>query len=142
MSAQLINKASTRLLYIRKDMPSVFARKPRSCEKLKYWKATELRQFLLHTRKFVLKGLSKYNLYDHFVVLSIAVSILVSPNLVQVHINYAAKLLTYFVKQAKCLYGPIFLVYNVHNLLHIADDARELGVLDAFSAFPFAQFVK
>ena len=35
------------------------------------------------------------------------------------------------------IYGEVALVYNMHNLLHVVDDARLLGALDNFSAFPF-----
>ena len=29
------------------------------------------------------------------------------------------------------------LVYNVHSLIHLAEDARNFGLLDNFSSFPF-----
>lgn len=31
----------------------------------------------------------------------------------------------------------LLLLYNIHNILHITDDAREFGVLGNVSAFPF-----
>ena len=133
MSAQQITEASSRLHNLKQAIPSVFARKPRGIEEMDYWKATEFRQLLLYTGQIVLKGLLRGDLYDHFVVFSVAISILVSPTLIQSQID-ASDLLTYFVKQSRCLYGPKVLVYNVHSLLHIADDAKEL---DEFSAFPF-----
>lgn len=42
-----------------------------------------------------------------------------------------------FVKDSKKLYGSEFLVYNVHNLLHITNDVNIFRPLDTFSAFPF-----
>jgi hypothetical protein len=137
MSAQQIIEVSERLICLRKCIPSVFARKPRSLAEVDYWKATEFRQLLLYTGKFVLKGVLRDDLYDNFMVLSVAMSILVSPTLAQSYIEYASDLLTYFVKQARSLYGPTFLVYNVHSLLHIVEDVKHLGVVDEFSAFPF-----
>jgi len=43
----------------------------------------------------------------------------------------------YFVDTFEILYGKEFISYNVHGLLHIADDARHFGSLDTFSAFRF-----
>lgn len=33
------------------------------------------------------------------------------------------------------------LVYNIHNLIHLADDGRNFGSLDKFSCFPFENFL-
>ena len=46
-----------------------------------------------------------------------------------------------FVKNYAALYGPENVVYNVHNLVHLADDARKFGSLDNVSAFPFETFL-
>jgi hypothetical protein len=34
------------------------------------------------------------------------------------------------------------MVYNVHGLVHLADDARVFGALDNFSAFPYENKLK
>ena len=47
-----------------------------------------------------------------------------------------------FVDSARHMYGSDFLVYNVHGLLHLADDIRRYGSLDSFSAFPFENELK
>jgi hypothetical protein len=42
------------------------------------------------------------------------------------------------VAESAILYGDTFNVYNVHGLLHIADDSIKYGCsLNAISAFPF-----
>jgi hypothetical protein len=46
-----------------------------------------------------------------------------------------------FVSQFGELYGEDHLVYNVHCLVHIADDVAILGRMDNFSAFPFESFL-
>lgn len=35
------------------------------------------------------------------------------------------------------LFGPQFIVHNVHNLIHLPDDVVNHGPLDSFSAFSF-----
>ena len=65
------------------------------------------------------------------------IRILVCPHLATLHCDHAGSLLCKFVRDAEALYSKQILVYNVHNLLHLADDAKQLGCLDDFSAFPF-----
>lgn len=50
-------------------------------------------------------------------------------------------LLQAFVANYMLLYGKKNIVYNVHNLVHIADDAARFGALDNISAFPFESFL-
>jgi hypothetical protein len=57
------------------------------------------------------------------------------------YINYAHSLLVIFVTDWKKLYGHLSVVYNVHGLLHISEDARKYGPLDSFSAFKFEIFL-
>lgn len=51
----------------------------------------------------------------------------------------ADTLLHRFVTTAtsKEMYGPGFMVYNVHSLLHLSSDAMHYGCLDKCSCFPF-----
>ena len=55
--------------------------------------------------------------------------------------DFAGRLLKYFVLQGARLYGREFLVYNVHSLLHLADQAKRFGSLDECSAFAFESFL-
>jgi hypothetical protein len=59
------------------------------------------------------------------------------------HLNYAASLLHHFVADSERLYGQSFVVYNVHSLLHLVDDARYFETcLDNLSAFPFENYLQ
>lgn len=84
LPAYMISSLSEKLIDLKNHMPSEFNRKPRSVEEIKRWKATEYRQFLLYVGPVILKNIliADYKpLYDHFLSLSIAIYILLSPKL-------------------------------------------------------------
>ena len=123
--------------------PREFARKPRSLKYLERWKASELRQFLLYTGPVVLKDKIDKDHYKHFLMFSVAMHILLSPDfsVTTAMVEYAGKLLHLFVEYCGKLYGTEMLVYNVHCLIHIHEDALRFGALDKVSAFPFENFL-
>lgn len=73
----------------------------------------------------------------HFLLLHTGIKILTHKLLSQQFNDYAKQLLFLFVGQCRELYGTDFLSYNVHNLIHLADDVKIFGHLDNFCAFPF-----
>lgn len=127
-------------------MPSEILRKPRSdFNKFHRWKATEFRFFLLYLTPFILYDIlpNDYNDFLHFSVLHCAIRILCDPLNCVRNKEYAAKLLLWFVQNFKRLYGTKNCVYNVHNLIHLADDINTFRVpLDDFSCFPFENEMK
>lgn len=141
MSAGQISNVTQRLLSLRKVIPSCFARKPRNLEDVDRWKATELRQFAVYTGKIVLKGILADQLYDHFMVFSVALGLLLCPTLAVEHNSYSKELMKYFVGKAGELYGDHFMVYNVHSMVHLPEEAMAFGSLDACSAFPFENYL-
>ncbi|XP_065643787.1 uncharacterized protein LOC136075223 [Hydra vulgaris] len=132
---------SDNLAVICKHIPREFSRKPRSLLEYKKWKATELRQFLLYTGPVVLKNVLKDTVYSNFLDLSVAIRILLSPNLLSKNLDYAEQLLKYFVVTFSKLYGENQLVYNIHSLIHLPSDAKRYGVLDNVSAFRFESYL-
>ena len=142
LSAGQCDAVSAKLDNLKTCIPKTFARKPRGLSHIGRWKATEYRQFLLYTGKLVLHGILRTDLYEHFLCLSIASCIMVSPMLSQSYLGYARQLMEYFVVQAENLYGREFLVYNVHSMIHLADEVEEYGSLDACSAFPFENYMQ
>jgi hypothetical protein len=140
----LVLMLSERLRKISNAIPDCFVRRPRGMDEIERWKATEFRQFLLYTGRIVLEGVLDKRLYTHFLSLSIAMTILLDPMLVakDVNVSHAENLLKFFAEEGCALYGSRFMVYNVHILLHLADDARVHGALDLASCFPFENYLQ
>lgn len=91
----------------------------------------------------MLQSILKKHIYVHFLSLHIALSIRVSPSLIEeeCYIKYSEDLLKYFVENFQILYGVQCMSHNIHNLLHLCDEIRKFGFLDNFSAFLFENFM-
>lgn len=142
LSADKINRISHYLLTIKPCIPSEFARKPRSLHDIDKWKAIEFRQFLLYTGIVVLKSVMTSASYNHFLSLSIAIRILTDPKLCITFNEYANSLLMWFVSNYGDIYGDEYLSFNVHNLLHLANDVKTFGCLENFSCFKFENYMQ
>jgi hypothetical protein len=124
-------------------MPSEFARQPRTLLELERWKATEFRQFLLYTGPIVLRNVVKSSIYTHFLMLSIAVSIMLNASDEKRNslMAYAKQLIDRFIEYCPMLYGSTFTVYNIHNLKHLHEDCvNHQCSLNDISAFPFENY--
>ena len=77
LSQSSLNEITSRLLSFKGKLPSEFARQPRSFNGLDWWKATELRSFLIYTWPIALKGVSYYK---HFLSLPLSIKILCDDN--------------------------------------------------------------
>ena len=133
-----IKVLSSRLIALRNQIPSEFQRKPRHTNVINFWKATEFRFFLIYCGPFVLKGLLTKRIYRHFLILHVALRILCSRTLAIEHNDIAKMYLRSFVKASKSIYGKTCLVINMHNLIHLADDVKNMQKpLSLITAFPF-----
>ena len=142
LGSRVITEISDHLLSLKDNIPCEFSRKPRSLAEIDRWKATEFRQFLLYTGPVVLLKTIHDNMYDNFVVLSAALHILLNASLCQTYSEYAHSLLVAFVTHFCQMYGNDMAVYNVHGLVHLANDALHFGGLDNISSFPFENFLQ
>jgi len=91
------------------------------------------------------KGILSTDCYTHFLCLSISTSIMLTQDTELRHsmIDYARKLMRFYVANCERLYGAEFVVYNVHSLLHIADDVDYFECsLDNVSAFPYENYLQ
>ncbi|KYN30150.1 hypothetical protein ALC57_00391 [Trachymyrmex cornetzi] len=102
----------------------------------------ELRTFVLYTGPVVLKSVFDTDKYVNFLVLHVAIIILSNSKHMKLYLDYAKSLLKYFVQTFIILYGKQKASHNVHNLLHLYDDALKFGTLQEFSAFPFENYLQ
>lgn len=121
--------------------PVDFNRKPRSISELEYWKAKEYRQFLLYIAPVILHDILPNNVYCNFLLLKFGVMILLNSSLNKDYNSYANDLLHLFVRNGTEIYGDTFCIYNVHSLIHLADDAKRFGSLEDINCFPFENYL-
>ena len=137
LPSQILKEVSSTMLAIKGNMPREFARKPRSLFEYRRWKATEFRQFLLYTGPVVLLDSLPQRQYRNFMLLSVSCMILLHPIHSIDHHEYAKDLLKVFVSNFAMIYGKEMISYNVHSLIHLADDVKQYGALDNVSCFEF-----
>ena len=134
--SELVSKADKRLLEI--HPPLEIGRTPRSIEHhRKYWKASELRSFLLYYGMPVLFGILGANYFHHFAILSQASFILLQDSISEQELQQCERLLEYFCLMFPYLYELRYQTINIHNLLHLPQSVRELGPLWTHSCFHF-----
>ncbi|KAM7291910.1 uncharacterized protein ISCGN_025208 [Ixodes scapularis] len=142
MGSNVKDELSTKSEALRHFVPSDFSRRPRSFWDMEMWKATEFRLLLLYTGPVIFPSTVRSDLQANFMILHCAITILASPRLSKELVDYAEKLLRYFVETCKSLFGTEFISYNVHGLLHLENDVRAHGHLDRWSAFAFENYMQ
>jgi hypothetical protein len=135
-------RISNNLLNLRSYVPSEFSRLPRGLDDIEFYKATELRMFVIHSGLIVLKGNLSKQMYSHFKLFVCALRILITPDICQILNNLAQSLLNEFVTQYSSLYGAHFVTYNVHSLLHLPMYVKVHGCLDNFSCFKYENYLQ
>lgn len=126
---------------LKKYVCSEFVRIPTTVEELDRWKATEFRIFLLYLSPVLLYKYLPDNYFRHFIAFHCAIRILCDPQDYLKNNQFAKDLLFYFVQYSEVLYGKQKMIYTVHNLIHLSDDAKRFGPLDSFSTFPFENYL-
>ena len=95
----------------------------------------------VYTRPVVLCGKLTTNVYKKFLLFFTGIFILINPNLCTEYTEFAHQVLVSFVQNfSQIYYGEDMLVYNVHGLVHLAEDSKRYGPLDNISAFPFENY--
>jgi len=137
LSAENHRILTSRLLQVADYCPKEFSRKPQIIKKYGGFKATENRQLFLYVAPTVYYGLVNAAVYKHLLLLHSAIRILSSSPLSDNLLDFARLALNIFVTRAEGIYGPEFLSYVTHCLLHLVDDVRRFGPLDEISMFPY-----
>lgn len=85
--------------HLKGALPVEFSRQPRSMEDLDRWKATELRQFILHTGTLILRDVLPDEQYQHFLCLRVCMTILLDEedDKRESYLAYAHNILEHFV---------------------------------------------
>ena len=118
-----------------KFTPREFARRSRPFSH--NLKSTEWSQALKYTCPVIFRNRLSQERYEHMLTLHVAVKILSSERFCIQFNAYAKSLLQVFVENASRLYGKTFITYNIHNLVHLAEDVMMFGPLYSFSAYVF-----
>ncbi|XP_064467922.1 uncharacterized protein LOC135378756 [Ornithodoros turicata] len=117
--------------------PHHCTRLPRSLQERRFWKAHEWKNWLLFYCLPCCKNILPLKYWKHFALLCEAIFILLQEELSQASINHADRLLQRFTSRAAKLYGRLCMTFNVHQLTHLAEAARNFGPLWGHSAFTF-----
>ncbi|XP_052129596.1 uncharacterized protein LOC127750926 [Frankliniella occidentalis] len=136
MTAAQMNLLSDLLNTCSNFIPVEFTRKP-SLKRLKSWRASELKMFMLYLAPVLLCFVEKDEIFKLFMLLHTSVFIMHSDNLIRSHLQAAKENLQLFVQYSAQLLGPGFVVYNVHSALHLHEDVERHGKLSSFSGYPF-----
>jgi len=118
--------------------PSDFSRAPRSIKKhLKYWKASELRTWLLFYSLPLLLNKLPPLYWHHYALLVCALHILLGSRIEVHQIDAAEKMIIDFYKLLPELYGQNSCTHNAHLLFHLPRFVRLWGPLWTHSTFDF-----
>ncbi|XP_067211923.1 uncharacterized protein [Linepithema humile] len=139
-----VMRINNNLNEIAQYFPKEFNRKPRSLgnrDSRTKWKGTEFRRCLLYDGIKVFKDQFPQNIYHIFLLLHSAIYIL-SSSIFNHNLNHVADyLLKEFISHAARTLGRDFLVYNVHSIGHLAEECKNYGTLESFSAFPYENYL-
>lgn len=81
-------------------------------------------------------------IYENFMELCVAMRILSTANISEEYTEFAKSLVNHFVDSFAKLYGKSYVSSNMHIINHLADDIKQYGPLDTFSAFPFENYMQ
>lgn len=134
--SKLVGKVDKRLEDIKPT--TNIKRLPRSIsEHLKYWKASELLSFLLFYGLPTLYGILPDSYFTHYTLFVHAIYLLLKDSISEENLKEANNAIQKFCRTFSKLYGERYCTMNVHQLLHLTANVKDLGPLYTHSCFPF-----
>lgn len=113
-----------------------------SIRDLNSYKGAGFRVFLLKVGPVVMKKIAHEGVYETFLHLYSAITILCDPEQCLKNNDLAKTLLQGFIDRCITLFGEKFVVSTVHRLIHLPDIVlQQQQPLDFFSSFPFESFI-
>ncbi|CAN8007111.1 unnamed protein product [Ixodes pacificus] len=134
-SPQLLKDIDKRLCHIKP--PQCMARLPRSPILRKFWKASELQQWLLYFSLVGVDSILHERYLNHFSLLVRGIFMLLQDEVPTADISDSTDCLVQFVVGVQFLYSEKEMTSNVHLLLHLAKSVVLQGPLWAHSCFTF-----
>ena len=122
-------------------VPDEINRLPCSLADRKFWKATELRSFLLIYSPVILTEVLPKKFYAHWLLLSNGIHLLFQDTVTTVMVSTSRQCLYKFVSLIPETYGSENLSYNVHILTHLPDAVLNWAPLWSHSAFVFEDVI-
>ena len=116
-----LQKVSSELEQV--STPHSFKRRPRSLTELKYWKAHEIKHFLIYYGPLVLRD-APLEILSHFLLLSASIRLLLSDDTSMECLDIASSLIRFFSQDFPLLYGDLCQTHNLHSLLHLVDQVN------------------
>ncbi|KAK3107860.1 hypothetical protein FSP39_023692 [Pinctada imbricata] len=118
--------------------PSYVTRIPRTISNhLKYWKASELRNWLFFYSLPILCDILSERYFIHYAAFVEGIYLLCTDCIMPEHLRRSKTLLSYFVHMFSSMYGERYLTLNLHSLLHLPECVEDLGPLWVYSCFPY-----
>lgn len=142
LSSVVMNKVSKAMLICNEFLCTEIHRKLRHLKDLKTYHGNELRLFLLKIGCVVLKNNIPNDIYNNFLLLHIAITILCDKTLCITKNDFANQCLKLFIRDAIEIYGTEIATSVLHDVQHLPEMVQKYQKpLDSFSTFPFENYL-
>ncbi|CAG5073522.1 Protein of unknown function [Cotesia congregata] len=117
--------------------PSFTHRLPRKISDYKYWKASEMKYWLLYYSLIILYPIMPTAYYQHHKLLVQGITYLSQHKISKSMIEAASQCLNQYVERFQDLYGLRHMTCNLHQLRHLPDAVNKFGPERVTSCFQF-----